>query len=159
MRLGTLRNAQQGFTLIELVVVIVILGILAVTAAPKFIDLTSDARASVVEAARGSMNSAADMAHAKALVEGKTKAAGTGQAISVAGATINLNYGWPTNASISDLLVLEDIEEVSGSDGTFEHKDAVDGTKCRAIYNNTSTNAETRPSISSITSDPSGNAC
>ncbi|MGL4750761.1 MAG: type II secretion system protein, partial [Shewanella sp.] len=35
---------QQGFTLIELVVVIIILGILAVTAAPKFINLQSDAR-------------------------------------------------------------------------------------------------------------------
>ena len=34
-------NRQQGFTLIELIVVIVILGILAVTAAPKFMNLTS----------------------------------------------------------------------------------------------------------------------
>ena len=33
-------NRQQGFTLIELIVVIVILGILAVTAAPKFMNLT-----------------------------------------------------------------------------------------------------------------------
>ena len=40
---------QQGFTLIELIVVIVILGILAVTAAPKFMNLTSDANASVVK--------------------------------------------------------------------------------------------------------------
>ena len=40
---------QQGFTLIELVVVIIILGILAVTAAPKFINLQSDARASAIQ--------------------------------------------------------------------------------------------------------------
>ena len=39
---------QQGFTLIELVVVIIILGILAVTAAPKFINLQGDARLSAL---------------------------------------------------------------------------------------------------------------
>ena len=44
---------QQGFTLIELIVVIVILGILAVTAAPKFMNLTSDANASVVKSLAG----------------------------------------------------------------------------------------------------------
>ena len=59
-------NAQKGFTLIELVVVIVILGILAATAAPKFIDLTGDARRSVMEGVQGSINSAVNLAHAKA---------------------------------------------------------------------------------------------
>ncbi|MBL4900235.1 MAG: type II secretion system protein [Colwellia sp.] len=162
MRLSTFGNTQQvnkqqGFTLIELVVVIVILGILAVTAAPKFIDLTSDAKASVVEAVRGSMNSAADMAHAKALVAGE---AGSTGAISVAGSSIGLVYGWPNDDSIANLLVLEDMTEVTGSKGTFEHDKAVDGAKCRAIYDASGvTNAEKRPSITSITSDPSGNAC
>jgi MSHA pilin protein MshA len=147
-------NKQQGFTLIELVVVIVILGILAVTAAPKFIDLTSDARASVMEAVKGSINSAADMAHAKALVSGKTAAAGTGQEISVGGTTINLNYGWPTNASIGDLLELDpEIAEVSGTAGTFEHVDATVKANCVAVYNNAVTDAETRPDVSSDVTD------
>jgi len=160
MRLSTIGNTQQmdkqqGFTLIELVVVIVILGILAVTAAPKFIDLTSDAKASVVEAVKGSVNSAADMAHAKALVAGKIKAAGTGQAISVAGSTINLNYGWPTNTSMSSLLELDsDITaSTSGSIATFTHVDATVDANCQALYNNAVNDAETRPSISSDVTD------
>jgi MSHA pilin protein MshA len=61
-------SKQKGFTLIELVVVIVILGILAATAAPKFIDLTTDARSSVMKGVLGSINSAVNLAHAKALV-------------------------------------------------------------------------------------------
>ncbi|MFT6194287.1 MAG: MSHA pilin protein MshA [Cognaticolwellia sp.] len=63
-------SKQKGFTLIELVVVIVILGILAATAVPKFIDLTTDARESVMKGVQGSINSAVNLAHAKALVEG-----------------------------------------------------------------------------------------
>ena len=58
-------NGQAGFTLIELIVVIVILGILAVTAAPKFMNLTSDANASVVKGLSGSIKSAYQMVYAK----------------------------------------------------------------------------------------------
>ncbi len=58
-------NGQAGFTLIELIVVIVILGILAVTAAPKFMNLTSDANASVVKGLAGSVKSAYQMVYAK----------------------------------------------------------------------------------------------
>lgn len=48
-------NKQQGFTLIELVMVIVILGILAATAIPKFVDLKGEAQAAAVQGIAGNL--------------------------------------------------------------------------------------------------------
>ena len=99
-------SAQKGFTLIELVIVIVILGILAAAAAPKFIDLTGDAKASTVKALRGSIESATTMIHAKALVAGETT--GT-PLISVNGGTNNVRLvaGWPSNVETTWDAILE----------------------------------------------------
>ena len=75
MKVSIKNNAQGGFTLIELIVVIVILGILAATALPKFASLGGDARLASLQAAKGALNATAAMAHGKWLASPTVAAA------------------------------------------------------------------------------------
>ena len=63
-------KGSKGFTLIELVVVIVILGILSVTAAPRFLNLQSDARIATLQGAKGAVEGANGIVYGKAAIEG-----------------------------------------------------------------------------------------
>lgn len=93
MKVSIKNNAQGGFTLIELIVVIVILGILAATALPKFASMAGDARWASLNAARGALSSTAAMAHSKYLVDPTVAKA---LSLTVEGTTMTLtSSGYP----------------------------------------------------------------
>ncbi|EAQ31348.1 prepilin-type N-terminal cleavage/methylation domain-containing protein [Idiomarina baltica] len=81
-----MRN-QKGFTLIELIIVIVVLGILAVTAAPQFFNFSGDARESAVKGLKGNIQGAYQTVYAKAAVDGD---------FSTAIGDVTISNGYPT---------------------------------------------------------------
>ena len=73
---NTRYSKHKGFTLIELVIVIVVLGILAATAIPKFINLNTDAKVATLETVRGSMQSSLLLVYGSALIKGQSTGGG-----------------------------------------------------------------------------------
>lgn len=128
MKYSVKNKAQQGFTLIELVVVIVILGILAVTAAPKFINLQDDARTATLQGVKASIESVKAMVHSKSLIAGNEDIDGdatTAPVVDINGTDVVISFGYPRSntASVSDwedhLLDLTIGAAAPNNDGEF----------------------------------------
>ncbi|OBT14804.1 hypothetical protein A9264_13590 [Vibrio sp. UCD-FRSSP16_10] len=148
---------NNGFTLIELVTVIVVLGILAITAAPRFINLSSDSRISVMESLKGSVISAVDMVHAQAVIDSEDGKEGK---ITIGNTPVELTYGYPTNDSIYLALDISDdvlIFETSDTASYWYHSDAPSSQRCRVTYNANAINSPDKRPVITIVTEPSEN--
>ena len=135
------RKKQKGFTLVELVVVIILLGILAAVALPKFMDVTTQAHKAAVDGAVGGLGAGVALFHAQWVANGNTGAAT--DVTGFGGSDVDANAaGWPVSAAsdVAALSTTTHCEEVwngvmqnppvLGSDYTV----GVSGTTCTYSY-------------------------
>ena len=139
-----------GFTLIELIIVIVILGIMAAYAVVKFMNIDKEAREATVESMRGTMISASDIVNALASTKG-TESDAEGEYVISRGAKVYLglsDYPLADSTGIGAALSLDgfDCEEVVDS-YVCEREGAPTQSSCKVVYTYDASSSRASPEV------------
>ena len=129
-----LQDRQQGFTLIELVIVIVIIGILAAIALPKMTDLAGNARAATIKGVSGSLASANTAIYSAAQINNQGGATGSVNACNTTGIATVYGYAADTTELLKCVTLSPASDFNTATANTISHSGSTTPASCNIVY-------------------------